>query len=92
MEKKLAKDIYISVCSPLDQPNNGTITLSDGKGLFGSIATYTCFEGFELSGDDSTRACKADGQWSGAALTCEEISMSDFLFFSQKSVLLTIIS
>ena len=35
----------------------------------GDSATYTCFAGFSLSGDD-IRYCQDDGQWGGVAPRC----------------------
>ena len=37
---------------------------------FGSVATYSCATGYDLSGPD-TRVCQDDGTWSGIELTCE---------------------
>lgn len=36
-----------------------------------AIATYTCSGGLVVTGS-ATRACQADGQWSGSAPTCEQ--------------------
>lgn len=38
--------------------------------LFGSVATYDCFDGFELSSEDD-RVCDADGLWSDDQPSCE---------------------
>ena len=38
--------------------------------VFGAVARYTCEAGFVLSGP-AERVCRADGEWSGMAPTCE---------------------
>ena len=55
-------------CPALSDPENGAVSIT-GTGV-GDIATYTCNDGFELSGSD-TRTCESDGEWSGSAPTCE---------------------
>ena len=55
-------------CGDLPDPNNGAVTL-DGTGE-GSIATYTCDEGFSRDGPVD-RTCGSDGMWSDAAPVCE---------------------
>ena len=52
----------------MSDPENGAVSIT-GTGV-GDIATYTCNDGFELSGSD-TRACESNGEWSGSAPTCE---------------------
>ena len=46
------------------------MTLEDT--VFESIATYSCREGYTLSGDD-TRMCVGSGEWSGEAPLCEGV-------------------
>ncbi len=36
---------------------------------FGSTATYTCTEGYTLTGE-ATRTCQSNGMWSGSEPTC----------------------
>ncbi len=55
-------------CRSLPLIANGKVTLSDGQ-AYGSVATYTCNEGFVLSGS-GTLTCNADGNWSGIAPKC----------------------
>ena len=43
---------------------------------FGSIANYSCDEGFVLNPDDDTsrmRVCQADGTWFGPDPTCDSM-------------------
>ena len=55
-------------CGILPHPCFGHVELSGTEE--GSIATYTCSEGFELEGTQ-TRVCQSDGTWSGKEPTCE---------------------
>lgn len=57
-------------CGVLDNPLNGTVTLPMER-IFNSQASYTCNEGFILTGIDN-RTCQSDGVWSGIAPTCVE--------------------
>ena len=46
---------------------------------FGTTATYTCIEGYTLSGSE-TRMCKGDGlsvqgEWSGTTPICSSMNM-----------------
>lgn len=57
-------------------PSNGMITYAiDVTPDFdpGTTATYSCDEGFGLSGGDTVRTCQGQpiGAWSGTAPTCE---------------------
>ncbi len=55
-------------CTPLPvNPTNGTVSLSQGS-FYGSVATYTCNQGYRLQGG-ATRTCDELG-WSGSAPTC----------------------
>lgn len=54
-------------CSGLSAPANGQVLLSGTT--FGSVATYTCNNGYSLVGS-STRSCQSNGQWSGDAPSC----------------------
>ena len=45
----------------------------------GSIATYSCIEGFILNGDE-TRTCQSDEQWSGNDPTCERKNIINSIF------------
>ncbi len=54
-------------CARLVNPLNGVVTL-EGVTL-GSIATYSCNEGFALNGP-SVRICEGVGDWSGISPIC----------------------
>lgn len=55
-------------CGALDAPfAHGTVDVA--ATTFHATATYGCEDGYELVGEVS-RACQADGSWSGAAPTC----------------------
>ena len=52
----------------LTNPERGSVTTTGNS--VGDTATYTCKEGYEVTGD-ATRTCQKDGTWSGTAPTCE---------------------
>ena len=54
-------------CPSLPHPANGVVLLTNLTE--GSLATYSCNEGFGLAGDRG-RICQSDGMWSGEAATC----------------------
>jgi hypothetical protein len=54
-------------CPSLPHPANGVVLLTNLTE--GSLATYSCNEGFGLAGDRG-RMCQSDGMWSGEAATC----------------------
>ena len=53
-------------CTKLSDPVNGNVDIS----AIGSVATYSCNDGYVLSGSD-TRTCESNGEWSGSPPTCE---------------------
>ena len=55
-------------CDALFDPANGTVSTT-GTGV-GDTATYTCDDGYELSGS-GTLTCLSSGEWSGLLPTCE---------------------
>ena len=55
-------------CDALSDPANGTVSIT-GTGV-GDTATYSCDEGYELSGS-GTLTCQLNGEWSGSPPTCE---------------------
>ena len=55
-------------CSDLPDPINGSVTLNST--VEGSIANYTCDEGFLLDGP-VVRMCGSNGMWSGSTPQCE---------------------
>jgi CUB/sushi domain-containing protein len=56
------------VCGEPSTISNGSASTPDGQ-EFGDVATYSCNEGYSLTGVP-TRACQADGVWSGVAPQC----------------------
>lgn len=54
-------------CATLVDPENGQVEVT-GQTL-GSVATYSCEDGFVLMGDRA-RECGPAGQWSGEAPVC----------------------
>ncbi|XP_064386249.1 P-selectin-like isoform X2 [Halichondria panicea] len=60
-------------CSDLPSLTNGGITYTDGSTdsrPINTIATYTCNNGYTLTGG-GVRACQNDRTWSGSAQTCQ---------------------
>ena len=55
-------------CGDLLAPINGSVTLNGT--VEGSIANYTCDEGFLLDGP-VVRMCGSNGMWSGSTPQCE---------------------
>lgn len=58
-------------CGDLAVPDSGQFVLSNGT-YIGSIATYSCKEGYTLAGFE-VRICQPDRKWSGLAPTCESM-------------------
>jgi len=54
-------------CGALTNPLNGQV--SAPLTIYGSTGSYSCLDGFALSGVPS-RTCQADGNWSDAAPSC----------------------
>jgi hypothetical protein len=57
----------IADCGPLADPENGDVSLTDTRQ--DSTATYSCENGYEVSGV-SMRNCQSSGIWSGSAPVC----------------------
>ncbi|XP_064397086.1 uncharacterized protein LOC135343963 isoform X2 [Halichondria panicea] len=58
-------------CEALSDPANGEVDTASAGTVFPSgIATYSCEDGYILTGS-VTRMCQNDGTWSGEAPTCE---------------------
>ena len=55
-------------CPALKDPENGSV--DDGDNLPGTIAKYTCDDGFRLVGS-TKRLCQKDGSWAGEAPICK---------------------
>ena len=66
-----AQVLIVDGCGSLSPPENGMVDASITT--VGSVATYSCNNGFLISGD-SQRNCQIDGFWSGSAPMCSGIS------------------
>ena len=54
-------------CTALEDPEHGTLT---GDSIsFGSEVSYSCDNGYILTGD-ADRTCQADGSWTGSDPIC----------------------
>ena len=58
-------------CGRLPNPLNGRVSVTGID--FGSVANYTCNEGFSLLQGDARRTCGPDGGWSGNEPTCRSM-------------------
>ena len=61
--------LLVTNCGLLTDPDNGQVNTSSGT-TFGSTATYTCDNGYALSGSQ-TRTCGADGNWTSSEPFCQ---------------------
>ena len=57
----------VADCGPLKPPRNGDVELSGTT--IGSVATYECFGGYSLVGDE-IRSCVDGGFWTGDDPVC----------------------
>lgn len=64
--------VFTANCGGLLNPTNGQVSISGTTE--GSIANYSCTNGYHVVGNTS-RACQSDSQWSGNAPTCERKCM-----------------
>ena len=55
-------------CPELDDSENYRIQ-SNGTTI-GSVTTYTCSDGYELTAGSSVRVCQANSTWSGSFAVC----------------------
>ncbi|XP_041646713.1 P-selectin [Cheilinus undulatus] len=67
----------VKTCSPILFPVTGSMTCVDTLGpfSFGSQCSFTCKEGYNVSGDD-TLTCLASGKWSKPSPTCTVVKCS----------------
>ena len=76
--------VAVILCDQLPEPANGSLALSN-RTIFGSVAEYSCNDGFLLEGDTTTRLCTSDG-WTGSEPTCRGMkSVIDFAGLSMAS-------
>ncbi len=59
----------------LTAPDNGRVTVNDPDLLVGTMATYSCDQGYVLAGD-TVRTCEergdgTEGTWNATQPTCE---------------------
>lgn len=59
-------ELYCGVPKPLA---NGTVSFNST--VYGSMATYSCAEGYHLTAGNPLMQCQADGEWSSAVPRCE---------------------
>jgi len=67
ISESLDVDLFVPIvitCPVLTAPDNGQISCSPGNDSPGDTCTFTCDDGFEISGTQS-RACQDDGTWNG---------------------------
>eukprot|EP00731_Ephydatia_muelleri_P030228 Em0021g751a len=64
----------MSGCPSLIAPQFGDVKVMGTTS--GSVATYSCRDGFRVVSGDVTRTCGNDGNWSGDQLTCKAITCS----------------
>lgn len=53
------------MCPALSNIQGGVVKSVTCSSNYGSVATYECFEGYNLSGN-STMVCGEDGSWKGS--------------------------
>ena len=51
----------VADCGSLENPLNGVVEFN--QTTFGSVAEYSCNEGFVFMGNTSNRSCQANGRW-----------------------------
>ncbi len=61
-------DLAVADCGFLSNPLNGQVVFT--ATTQGSIASYSCNDGFSLNGDP-TRVCQSTAQWSGTEPMCQ---------------------
>ena len=64
----ISVDNSVVVCGSLDSPENGLLAISNIT--FGSIANYSCSEGYAIMGNEM-RTCQENGSWSGEEPVCQ---------------------
>ena len=76
------------ICPALTAPMNGAISFSPeiSPTDYQTTVTYSCVNGFGLSGGDIGRTCVSSnagpGEWSGTAPSCQGTNTFMFLFLT----------
>ena len=66
-------------CASLGSVTHGSVVATNG-GSYPSTATYSCEDGYELSGGQSTRVCSpTDGSWSDSAPSCVGVTCASLV-------------
>ncbi len=84
------------MCNELEAIANGTISYApDNQGSeydLGTVATYSCDDGFVLVGPNETRSCmevETLGEFSGAAPTCERKFCDNYSFVNSIAIIIS---
>ena len=64
------KICIVKQCDALSNPDNGFVVPAGTSINVGGTATYTCNDGYEISGSDAL-TCELNGEWLGSLPTCE---------------------
>ncbi|CAG2214236.1 CSMD [Mytilus edulis] len=59
-------------CAELTLPNGAVVYKPDRK--IGSVASYSCNQGYNLADGDLSSTCNSEGEWSGPLPTCKGVS------------------
>ena len=65
---------YLTDCGPLPKPVGSEVFTETGTTV-GSLAIYTCLDGYSLneSSGNRMRTCSINGSWEGTPPTCEPV-------------------
>ena len=63
--------LEIIMCPPLVDIQSGSVSFNNTSE--GSLATYECLMGYEISSGDMVRECQSDEKWSGEEPTCSRM-------------------
>ena len=64
--------LFVVLCPALSAPDNGEISCllgDDGVPSFDDTCTFTCNDGYELTGSHNRR-CRSSKTWSGSDTMC----------------------
>ena len=65
--------LSVRTCANLTDPADGQVTYSpsDTPRFVGTVATYSCEQGFDVVEGDMERTCQSDGTWTGSEPSCQ---------------------